>query len=747
MADELFVPLYEKIARKNTIQRSLDITLLFLLVSLLGYRLFCLNNHGLPWFIALVCELWFTFNWVLVVNCKWSPVEYKTYPENLERRFPELPNVDMFVTTADPVLEPPIIAVNNVLSLLAADYPADKLACYVSDDGCFPLTFYSLVEASKFAKLWVPFCKKYKIQVRAPFRYFFGDSEPSSTDGNLEFQQDWLKMKAEYEVLARKIEEAARKSVPCDLTGDFAVFCDVERRNHPTIIKIIVDNKEIHSNAVVPNFVYISREKAPKQPHHYKAGAMNVLTRVSGVMTNAPFILNVDCDMFVNNPQVFRHAMCQLLGSKNERETAFVQYPQVFYDGLRDDPYGNQFVVPYQYMCRGIAGIQGPFYGGTGCFHRRKVIYGVWPRDRENEARNCTSINGKSVDDTLLNEFGNSEELINSAVQALKGKKGFPNNLSNSLEAACKVASCSYEYGTSWGTKCGWIYGATAEDLLTGLKIHAKGWNSALHMPELPGFMGCTPSGGPEAMAQQKRWATGLAEILVGKNCPIIATLTAKLQFRMCLAYLWILFWGLRSIPQLCYAALPAYCILANSHFLPKVEEPAIWIPIATFVTYNLHTLREYLKAGLSIRAWWNNLRMGSITATSAYLFGLFAAILKLLRISETVFEVTQKDQSCDGDDPDVTKFTFNESAVFVPGTTLLLVHLISLLCLSSKLPTPVHDMHGVGLGEVFCSLWVVLCFWPFLNGLFERGKYGIPLSTILKSAALALLFVHFCRT
>ncbi|EOX93250.1 Cellulose synthase-like B3, putative isoform 2 [Theobroma cacao] len=676
MADELFVPLYEKIARKNTIQRSLDITLLFLLVSLLGYRLFCLNNHGLPWFIALVCELWFTFNWVLVVNCKWSPVEYKTYPENLERRFPELPNVDMFVTTADPVLEPPIIAVNNVLSLLAADYPADKLACYVSDDGCFPLTFYSLVEASKFAKLWVPFCKKYKIQVRAPFRYFFGDSEPSSTDGNLEFQQDWLKMKAEYEVLARKIEEAARKSVPCDLTGDFAVFCDVERRNHPTIIKIIVDNKEIHSNAVVPNFVYISREKAPKQPHHYKAGAMNVL-----------------------------------------------------------------------YMCRGIAGIQGPFYGGTGCFHRRKVIYGVWPRDRENEARNCTSINGKSVDDTLLNEFGNSEELINSAVQALKGKKGFPNNLSNSLEAACKVASCSYEYGTSWGTKCGWIYGATAEDLLTGLKIHAKGWNSALHMPELPGFMGCTPSGGPEAMAQQKRWATGLAEILVGKNCPIIATLTAKLQFRMCLAYLWILFWGLRSIPQLCYAALPAYCILANSHFLPKVEEPAIWIPIATFVTYNLHTLREYLKAGLSIRAWWNNLRMGSITATSAYLFGLFAAILKLLRISETVFEVTQKDQSCDGDDPDVTKFTFNESAVFVPGTTLLLVHLISLLCLSSKLPTPVHDMHGVGLGEVFCSLWVVLCFWPFLNGLFERGKYGIPLSTILKSAALALLFVHFCRT
>ncbi|KAI9176409.1 hypothetical protein LWI28_002447 [Acer negundo] len=77
-------------------------------------------------------------------------------------------NVDMFVTTADPVLESPIITVNTVLSLLAIDYPTHKLACYVTDDGCSPLTFYSLVEASKFAELWLPFCNKYNVHVRAP---------------------------------------------------------------------------------------------------------------------------------------------------------------------------------------------------------------------------------------------------------------------------------------------------------------------------------------------------------------------------------------------------------------------------------------------------------------------------------------------------------------------------------------------------------------------------------------------------
>ncbi|GMN67722.1 hypothetical protein TIFTF001_036782 [Ficus carica] len=59
---------------------------------------------------------------------------------------------------------------------MAVYYPAHKLACYVSDDGCSPVVLYSLVESSKFARLLVPFCKKYDVQVRAPFRYFSGDS-------------------------------------------------------------------------------------------------------------------------------------------------------------------------------------------------------------------------------------------------------------------------------------------------------------------------------------------------------------------------------------------------------------------------------------------------------------------------------------------------------------------------------------------------------------------------------------------
>ncbi|KDP30772.1 hypothetical protein JCGZ_13715 [Jatropha curcas] len=699
MADTVSPPLYQKFSRKNHIHRALDICILFLLTSLIFYRLLTLKNHGFAWLLALLCESWFTFVWVLTVSTKWNPVDYKTYPERLPQRVEKfLPAVDMFVTTADPVLEPPIITMNTVISLLAVDYPANKLACYLSDDGCSPLTFYSLLETSKFAKLWVPFCKKYNIQVRAPFRYFSStDHKPmlSSDASSLEFQQEWKKM------------------------------------------KIMWENKEGVSNGL-PHLIYVSREKRPNHPHHYKAGAMNVLTRVSGLITNAPFMLNVDCDMFVNNPQIVRHAMCFFLGSKNEGDTAFVQTPQIFYDGLKDDPFGNQLVVLYEYMGRGIVGLQGPFYGGTGCFRRRKVIYGLCPNDIGDFAKFLTPVTGNLDDKELLNIFGNSKEFITSAANALEEKTNRPNDLSDSMEAAYHVAACGYEYGTAWGKQVGWQYGSTTEDVLTGLKIHGRGWRSVYCKPDPPAFLGCAPSGGPTSMTQQKRWATGLLEILVSKRNPIFATIFGKLQLRQCLAYLWIFLWGLRSIPELCYMVLPAYCIITNSNFLPKVNDPAIHGYIALLIIYNTYTLLEYLQTGLSIRAWWNKQRMAIITSTGAWLFGVLSVILKILGISDTVFEVTQKEQSTS----DAGRFTFDGSPIFVPGTTLLLLHLASLVMGLFS----IRDGKGLPFGEMSFSLLVLICFWPFLKGLFGRGKYGIPLSTICKSVIIVSSFVYLCK-
>lgn len=84
----------------------------------------------------------------------------------------ELASIDIFVSTVDPMKEPPLITANTVLSILAVDYPVDKVACYVSDDGAAMLTFEALSETSEFARKWVPFCKRYNIEPRAPEWYF-----------------------------------------------------------------------------------------------------------------------------------------------------------------------------------------------------------------------------------------------------------------------------------------------------------------------------------------------------------------------------------------------------------------------------------------------------------------------------------------------------------------------------------------------------------------------------------------------
>ncbi|CAI0550827.1 unnamed protein product [Linum tenue] len=565
-------PLYERFPLKYTNHRILDVVVSLLLASLLLYRLLHLHHHGIAWLIALSCESWFAFFWLLAVSTKWTPAEFKTYPERLSERVEErgLPAVDMFVTTADPVLEPPIITVNTVLSLMAVDYPVSKLACYVSDDGCSPLTYYSLVEASKFARLWVPFCKKYNVHVRAPFRYFSVAEVSSGNGESSEFRQECEKMKEEYGKLCCKIEEATGKqpsSWDVTYSGDLAAFAHVERRNHPTIIKVIWENKydTWAGEEGLPHLVYISREKHPEHPHHYRAGAMNVLTRVSGVMTNAPLMLNMDCDMYANNPLIVRYAMCVLLDAR--REEGFVQFPQSFYGALKDDPFGNQLVVLLQFVGAGISGIQGAFYGGTGCFHRRKVIYGLCPVDNTGKQdRILCPVHGEFSEKELLRIFGTSIEFAESAGLALKGHTNSQTNTSrgrllDSVEVANQVAGCNYESSSNWGKpNIGWQYGSTTEDVLTGLGIHTRGWSSVMCNPYPVAFLGCAPTGGPASLTQQKRWATGLLEILISGRNPLISVFTAKLQFRQCLAYLWI-----NNNSNFLSSAIPSSLLIASS--------------------------------------------------------------------------------------------------------------------------------------------------------------------------------------
>ena len=92
-----------------------------------------------------------------------------------------MPSVDIFVCTADPIIEPPMMVISTVLSVMAYDYPPEKLSVYLSDDGGSELTFYALIQDAAFSEHWLPYCRNYKVEPASPAAYFKSASHPSDS--------------------------------------------------------------------------------------------------------------------------------------------------------------------------------------------------------------------------------------------------------------------------------------------------------------------------------------------------------------------------------------------------------------------------------------------------------------------------------------------------------------------------------------------------------------------------------------
>ena len=175
-------PLWRKVPFPSSKINPYRIVIIFRLVVLVFFFRFRITTPAMDayplWLVSIICEIWFALSWILDQFPKWFPINRETYLDRLSMRFERegepnrLSHVDVFVSTVDPLKEPPIITANTVLSILAIDYPVDKVSCYVSDDGASMLLFDTLSETAEFARRWVPFCKKHNVEPRAPEFYF-----------------------------------------------------------------------------------------------------------------------------------------------------------------------------------------------------------------------------------------------------------------------------------------------------------------------------------------------------------------------------------------------------------------------------------------------------------------------------------------------------------------------------------------------------------------------------------------------
>ncbi|XP_023517204.1 cellulose synthase A catalytic subunit 2 [UDP-forming]-like [Cucurbita pepo subsp. pepo] len=798
MMDEARQPLSRKLPISSSMINPYRLIILLRLVILglfFHYRILhpVKDAYGL-WLTSVICEIWFAASWILDQFPKWYPIERETYLDRLSLRYEkegkpsELASVDVFVSTVDPTKEPPLITANTVLSILAVDYPVDKVACYVSDDGAAMLTFEALSETSEFARKWVPFSKKFNIEPRAPEFYFSQKIDNLKNKVHPEFFRERRAMKREYgefKVRINALVSMAQK-VPEDgwTMQDGTPWPGNNVRDHPGMIQVFLGQNGVCDveGKELPRLVYVSREKRPGFEHHKKAGAMNALVRVSAVLSNAPYLLNVDCDHYINNSKALREAMCFMMDPTSGKKVCYVQFPQRF-DGIdRHDRYSNRNVVFFDINMKGLDGVQGLIYVGTGCVFRRVALYDndapakkkrpsktcnclpKWcclccgSRKNKNEKKKKTtqihalenidgieelSIEKLNVSETkLAKKFGQSPVFVASTVSESGGSR-HDVSAASLLREGIQVISCGYEDKTEWGKEVGWIYGSVTEDILTGFKMHCHGWRSVYCIPERPAFKGSAPINLSDRLNQVLRWALGSVEIFLSRHCPIWYGYGGGLKWLERFSYINSVVYPWTSIPLLVYCSLPAICLLTGKFIVPEISNYASLIFMALFISIAATGILEMQWGGIGIDDWWRNEQFWVIGGVSSHLFALFQGLLKVLAGVSTNFTVTSK-AADDGEFSEL--YIFKWTSLLIPPTTLLIINIIGVIVGISDAINNGYDSWGPLFGRLFFALWVIIHLYPFLKGLLgkqDRLPTIIVVWSILLASILTLLWVR----
>ncbi|XP_052210061.1 cellulose synthase-like protein D3 isoform X2 [Diospyros lotus] len=807
-------------------------------------------NHDAPWLwlMSVICEVWFAFSWLLDQLPKFSPVNRATDLNVLKEKFEttgphnptgksDLPGIDIFVSTADPEKEPPLVTSNTILSILAADYPVEKLACYVSDDGGALLTFEAMAEAASFANLWVPFCRKHDIEPRNPESYFNLKKDPFKNKVRPDFVKDRRRVKREYdefkvringlpdsirrrsdaynareEIKAMKLQRERGSDEPLESIkivkatwmadgthwpGTWVVSSEEQSRgDHAGIIQVMLkppSDDPLHGTSVdsnpidltevdirLPMLVYVSREKRPGYDHNKKAGAMNALVRASAIMSNGPFILNLDCDHYIYNSQALREGMCFMMDRGGDR-ICYVQFPQRFEGIDPSDRYANHNTVFFDINMRALDGLQGPVYVGTGCLFRRIALYGFDPpRSKEYHSGCCSccfarrkksstittsheenrSLRMGDSDDEMdislfPKKFGNSSFLIDTIpVAEFQGrpladhpavKNGRPPGAlmiprelldASTVSEAISVISCWYEDKTEWGIRVGWIYGSVTEDVVTGYRMHNRGWKSVYCVTKRDAFRGTAPINLTDRLHQVLRWATGSVEIFFSRNNAVLAS--PKMKFLQRVAYLNVGIYPFTSIFLIVYCFLPALSLFSGQFIVQSLNVAFLTYLLIISLTLCLLAVLEIKWSGIELEEWWRNEQFWLIGGTSAHLAAVLQGLLKVVAGIEISFTLTSKSGGEDADDEFADLYILKWTSLMIPPITIMMTNLIAIAVGFSRTIYSEIPQWSRLLGGVFFSFWVLAHLYPFAKGLMgRRGR--TPTIVFVWSGLLAI--------
>ncbi|VAH73023.1 unnamed protein product [Triticum turgidum subsp. durum] len=287
-------------------------------------------------------------------------------------------------------------------------------------------------------------------------------------------------------------------------------------------------------------------------------------------MSNSPYVMVLDCDMYCNSRSSILEAMCFHLDGRRRADLAFVQFPQMFHNLSTSDIYANELRSIFWTRWKGLDGLRGPILSGTGFCARRDAIYGALPASSQDQ------FSGVEVGE-LKRRFGVSNGHIASLRRPGTGSTIVARDaLPQDAEL---VACCDYETGTEWGE-------------------------------------------------ENKRWMSGMLAVGLSRHCPLASAAAISVPESMGFAY--YAFMALYAFPVLCYAIVPQLCFFRGGTSFP--EASTLWFA-AVFVSSSLQHLVEVsvAKRGLAARTCWNEQRFWALNAVTGQLFACLSVALNLV--------------------------------------------------------------------------------------------------------------------
>ncbi|PUZ72426.1 hypothetical protein GQ55_2G393300 [Panicum hallii var. hallii] len=774
--------------------RLINLARLIVIIQFFIWRMRHRDSDSIAlWWITVVGDFWFGVSWLLNQASKVNPIRRVPKLALLNQQFDppggggggssssQLPGVDVFINTVDPVDEPVLCTMNSVLSILATDYPVDRHATYFSDDGGSLVHYEALLETARFAALWAPFCRKHRVEPRAPESYFAATADgPYAGDAPGQFVDDRRHVRREYEefrerlaalftIIPQRSEAYERESTKRD--GARATYMadgshwpgtwmepaeNHKKGQHAAIVQVMLNHPSdepqlgepassdspLDLSAVdvrLPMLVYIAREKRPGYDHQKKAGAMNVQLRVSALLSNAPFIINFDGDHYINNSAAFRAAMCFMLDGRHGEDTAFVQFPQRFDDVDPTDRYCNHNRVFFDATALGLNGLQGPSYVGTGCMFRRAALYGADPPRWQPD-------DFSKLLDNPWRQFGNSMPFINSVPLATHQERPVapPASLDGRLTAELTdVSTCAYEDGTEWGYGVGWVYNIATEDVVTGFRIHRKGWRSMYCSMEPDAFRGTAPINLTERLYQILRWSGGSLDMFFSRNCPLLAG--RRLHPMQRVAYTNMTVYPISAAFIFVYDLLPLMWLSGAEFYIQKPFPTYVVYLFAGIAMMEVSGMVEIRWAGLTLLDWCRNEQFYMIGATGVYPAAVLHSLLRLVGLKGLPFKLTSKPQSASGGE---AKERFAElyevqwAPLLVPTVVVIAVNVAAIGAAAGRVAAggwSLAQIAGAAGGLLF-NAWVLLLLYPFALGIMGRWSKRPYLLFVLLVTALAAI-------